>query len=393
MEIAYNDSFFHVLKYIYTGKLVLNNQEIDRIIDLMSISKTLNLTSLMNDVSLLLMEGITLENVVLIYEKAIKYDQIHVQLSCENFIDKNAEKLVAQKGLLTMCDECLRRIISRDSFSLNEAKIYELVYEWHVFHNRTDSLDTELIETIRIELIDNEELLNLTSRSKLIDDERILRVLRQRLFDKNTNKKPTRRMQASSTISTTNSTTTTTRTTTRITTTTTKQISKYHNYLASGSDDEPIKIWNVETGYRDGTFKGHSRTIYALQVLTNNRLASGSSDKSIKIWNIDTARCIRTLHGHSDAVYSLQTLANNRLASGSADSVIRIWNVDNGECIRKLIGHRSTVYALQLLANNKLASGSRDKSIKIWNLYTGECIRTLDDHSSYVYSVQSLAKF
>ena len=46
LQLNHNDSFLHVLKYIYTGKLTLKNQGVDRIYNLISISKTLNLISL-----------------------------------------------------------------------------------------------------------------------------------------------------------------------------------------------------------------------------------------------------------------------------------------------------------------------------------------------------------
>ena len=86
-----------------------------------------------------------------------------------------------------------------------------------------------------------------------------------------------------------------------------------------------------------------------MQILADNKLASGSLDNTIKIWNLETGECIRTLAGHSMAVVSLQLLENNKLASGSEDKSIRIWNVDTGECISTLSGSNE-VLSLQLLA-------------------------------------------
>ena len=86
LELAYSDSFFHVLKYIYTGKLQLKNQELYRIFDFMSISETLRLTSMFEESLILLKKGLKPENVALIYEKAVKYDQIKLKISCEKFV-------------------------------------------------------------------------------------------------------------------------------------------------------------------------------------------------------------------------------------------------------------------------------------------------------------------
>ena len=66
MDLVYNDSFIQVLRYIYTGKLIMEKEGIDRFIDLYLISKTLELTNLLEEVSILLKKALTLENVALI---------------------------------------------------------------------------------------------------------------------------------------------------------------------------------------------------------------------------------------------------------------------------------------------------------------------------------------
>ena len=64
-----------------TAKLILKNQKIDRIFDLMAISQTLKLTYLLEEIYLLLKESLNLENVMLIYEKAIKYDRTRIAIT------------------------------------------------------------------------------------------------------------------------------------------------------------------------------------------------------------------------------------------------------------------------------------------------------------------------
>ena len=95
---------------MYTGKLVLTNQEIARIFDFMLIAKTLELTSLTQNISLLLKKSLKLENVVEIYENAFRCDQVQLQESCEHFIDKNAELIVAQKSLTKLPSQCLKKL-------------------------------------------------------------------------------------------------------------------------------------------------------------------------------------------------------------------------------------------------------------------------------------------
>ena len=403
LKLAHNDSFLNVLEYMYTGKLVLNNQEIDRMFDFMSIAKTLELTILMTEISVLLQEDIDLENVVLIYEQAMHFDQKQLKESCEHLIDKNAEFLVAQQSMAKLPSECLEEIISRDCFVLDESKVFELVHDWHVNHIRTrpSQLNVELIKRIRFELIPNMELSNLMRQSKFINERIVYQIVKERLFQANT-MIPERKYQANKLASGSEDNSIKIwnvdsgeciRTLAGHSRTINSLQLLASNMLVSGSDDRSIKIWNIETGKCIGTLTGHLNYVYALQVLSNNQLASASADHSIQIWNLNSSESIRKLTGHSEWVRSLQLLKNKKLASGSDDQSIKIWNVDRGECIRTLIGHSGAVCSLQVLAKNKMASGSDDKTIKIWNLDSGECIRTLIGHSSYVRSLQLISIF
>ncbi len=160
--------------------------------------------------------------------------------------------------------------------------------------------------------------------------------------------------------------------------------------LASGSNDKSIKLWDVKTGQCVQTLKGHSSHVYALTMLGDGRLASGSTDKSIKLWDVKTGQCVQTLQGHSGTVKALTLLGDGRLASGSYDKSIKLWDVQTGQCVQTLQGHENVVFALTLLGNGRLASGSWDNSIKLWDVQTGQCVQTLQGHSDWVLALTLL---
>lgn len=55
--------------------------------------------------------------------------------------------------------------------------------------------------------------------------------------------------------------------------------------IASGSDDNTIKIWNLITGELLSTLEGHTGTVYAVAISADGQtLISGSGDETIKIW-------------------------------------------------------------------------------------------------------------
>jgi serine/threonine protein kinase len=120
----------------------------------------------------------------------------------------------------------------------------------------------------------------------------------------------------------------------------------------------------------DKTLTGHSGQVYSLAYSPDGRyLASGSKDRTIKIWEVATGKELRTLTGHSGVVLSVAYSPDGRyLASGSQDKTIKIWEVATGK-VRTLTGHYMTFWSVAYSPDGRyLASGSADKTIKIWRV-------------------------
>ena len=58
------------------------------------------------------------------------------------------------------------------------------------------------------------------------------------------------------------------------------------------------------------------------------QLASGSFDYTVRLWDVETGARVRTLKGHGDSVFSVRFSPDGRqLASGSYDTTVRLWLV------------------------------------------------------------------
>ncbi|KAI0668564.1 WD40-repeat-containing domain protein [Trametes maxima] len=94
-------------------------------------------------------------------------------------------------------------------------------------------------------------------------------------------------------------------------------------------------------------------------------LISGSLDNTIKVWDIETGKVQRTLFGHIEGVWAVAS-DKLRLVSGSHDRTIKVWSREEGNCTATLVGHRGAVTCLAL-GEDKIVSGSDDGDVRVWS--------------------------
>lgn len=160
--------------------------------------------------------------------------------------------------------------------------------------------------------------------------------------------------------------------------------------LASGSQDNTIKVWALNSGQILYTLLGHQDTVRSLAISADGRiLASGSGDSTIKLWNLQTGKLFGTLSGHSSPVWSVAIARDGQtLVSACEDGTINIWNIRTGALKTIESGHSSRIFSVALSPDEQsLATGSKDKTIKIWQLSTGKLLRTINGHSNAVRDV------
>jgi WD40 repeat protein len=144
--------------------------------------------------------------------------------------------------------------------------------------------------------------------------------------------------------------------------------------LASASDDNTIRVWDVGAGVESESerIKGRS-PFYGLCMLPDGRLASASQNfirintgSTIQLWDLTTRTETACLEEPS-FVRALCVLSDGRLAAANYNGTIGVWDVRAGVETVRLRGHLGDVRALCVPSNGRLASGSADRVIQLWD--------------------------
>ncbi|HEV3455565.1 MAG TPA: TIR domain-containing protein [Thermoanaerobaculia bacterium] len=115
-----------------------------------------------------------------------------------------------------------------------------------------------------------------------------------------------------------------------------------------GESGEPgtgvLSIYHLDSEERLD-LSGHKRKILTLASLPSaDWLASGSEDDSIRVWSAADGRLLSILEGHTGTVHALSFSADGKiLASKSTDNTVRLWRTDSWDTVA-VVHSTSTSY-------------------------------------------------
>ncbi|GFZ45270.1 Lissencephaly-1 homolog [Saitozyma sp. JCM 24511] len=131
-------------------------------------------------------------------------------------------------------------------------------------------------------------------------------------------------------------------------------------FVATGSRDKAIRIWDAQSGQCLRTLVGHDNWIRALVFHPSGKyLLSASDDKTIKVWELNTGRCVKTIDAHGHFV---TCMAWGRATIGGAAAP----GTDAGDAAGTGTGGKQVNGDAPVRRVNVLATGSVDQTVKIW---------------------------
>ncbi|KAJ7449036.1 chromatin associated protein [Mycena galericulata] len=213
--------------------------------------------------------------------------------------------------------------------------------------------------------------------------------------------------------------------------------------IVSGSGDRTARIWDLETsactvlqidsssaassdGASGGAGGGGDAGVTSVAMSPDGRyVAAGSLDTGVRIWDAATGALVERLRGHRDSVYSVVWTPDGRgVVSGSLDKTIKYWDVSGlaagggskagkkdgngngngngkdataagaggagekvGQCTMNFQGHKDYVLSVAVSPDGQwVVSGSKDRGVQFWDR-AGVVQCMLQGHKNSVISI------
>jgi WD40 repeat protein len=159
--------------------------------------------------------------------------------------------------------------------------------------------------------------------------------------------------------------------------------------LASGGDDDVVRLWNVADGAEHKMLSGHQALVMSVAYAPDGRsLVTGGFEGAVRMWDVAAGTSCELLPAHTAPVTAVTVSPDGRIvASRGRDRVVRLWDAATHKLLRELPCTRSMTGSLAFSPNSGiLAVASGDTGVKLWDIEHGILAGVFPD-PDYTWSV------
>ncbi|KAH8267587.1 hypothetical protein KR026_008142 [Drosophila bipectinata] len=176
------DPFKVLLRYIYSGTLLLSTLDEDAVIDVLGMANQYGFQDLEMAISKYLRQYLALNNVCMILDAARLYNLEELTQVCLMFMDRNAAELLQHDSFKMLSKESLEEVLRRDCFFAPEVQIFLAVWKWSRYNPNVDI--KSVVSYVRLPLMNLEHLLQVVRPSGILEPDKILDAIDERSTSK-----------------------------------------------------------------------------------------------------------------------------------------------------------------------------------------------------------------
>ncbi|KAI8074702.1 WD40-repeat-containing domain protein [Gongronella butleri] len=163
----------------------------------------------------------------------------------------------------------------------------------------------------------------------------------------------------------------------------------FGKYMLTASGDHHLGLWRVKDWEFLKTLKGHKGAVHSVAIHPTGKIAlSVASDRTLILWNLMTAKKASVTKLQGEGIKVRWNTKGDQY-SVMMDRKINIFNVSDGK-IAKSLEHRSKLHDFcyyTLDDKEYILSGHEDKTIRVWETSTGECVNEIESHPNRIKAI------
>merc|ERR1712166_55222 len=182
-------------------------------------------------------------------------------------------------------------------------------------------------------------------------------------------------------------------------------VQEYQGSLYTGSLDETVRQFNIETGDLLHTFEIETMIqSFDFQGDYFFTGSTGDSEPAVQMWSLKTKECVHRFvaEQRSGDILAVAVEGNWLFStSGFPDSCVKMWNITTGELEQNIgipyvperihtirHGHTKPIRAIIVAPGAEaVITCSEDHTVKQWDVQTGKCLRTFEGHDNEVRDI------
>ncbi|ODO01927.1 protein MAK11 [Cryptococcus wingfieldii CBS 7118] len=135
-------------------------------------------------------------------------------------------------------------------------------------------------------------------------------------------------------------------------------------------ESEEVAVPELEPAF---IFPAHLACVKAVAASPGGKwLATGSVDEYVKVWDLRRRKEVGSLSQHTESITSLHFPTPSHLLTTSADSTLSLFRTSDWTLLKTLKGHSGRVNQVDVHPTGRVAlSVGKDKTLKMWDLMRG----------------------